>query len=216
MKAKENPYPAQFVIEAIRLIGWTISKLLWRIEFRGVENIPQNLPGGLLVMANHQTYLDPMWICLKINRKYRFMAWDAAFDWVFVGKAIRYLGAFPVNMEGGSSIKAMKEALRALRSGATLIIFPEGERAFSDGEFLEFKSGAMRIAMEAGVPVLPVTIRGAHKIWAQDMKFPRLTGKVELIYHPLFRVPKPENGADVREHIERLTEELKVVLSGER
>jgi len=216
VSAKKNPYPAQFVIEAIRWVGWTISKILWRIEFRGVENIPQDLPGGLLVMANHQTYLDPMWICLKINRKYRFMAWDAAFDWFFVGKAIRYLGAFPVNMEGGSSIKAMKEALRALRGGATLIIFPEGERAFSDGRFLEFKSGAMRIALEAGVPVLPVTIRGAHKIWAQDMKFPHLKGKVELIYHPLFHVSKPENGEDIREHVERLTEELRLVVSGER
>jgi 1-acyl-sn-glycerol-3-phosphate acyltransferase len=212
VSAKKNPYPAQIVIEAIRLVGWTISRLLWRIEFRGVENIPQDLPGGLVVMANHQTYLDPMWICLKINRKYRFMAWDAVFDWFFVGKAIRYLGAFPVNMEGGS-IKAMKEALRALRDGATLIIFPEGEREFSDGEFLEFKSGAMRIAMEAGVPILPVTISGAHKIWAQDMKLPRFTGKVKLTYHPLFYVPKPEKGTDLREHIERLTEELKKVIN---
>jgi len=213
---KKNPYPAQFVISAIRAVGWTISKLFWRIEFRGVENIPQNMPGGLVVLANHQTYLDPMWICLKINRKYRFMAWDAAFDWFFVGKAIRYLGAFPVNMEGGSSIKAMKEALRTLRDGATLIIFPEGEREFSDGEFLEFKSGAMRIAMDAGVPVLPVTISGAHKVWAQDMKFPKLYGKVKIIYHPLFAVPKPEKGADARAHIERLTEELKTLISVER
>lgn len=166
-------------------------------------------------MANHQTYLDPMWICLKINRKFRFMAWDAAFGWFFVGKAIRYLGAFPVNLERGGTIKAMKESLRALRDGATLVIFPEGEREFSDGEMLEFKPGAMRIALEAGVPILPVTIKGAHKIWAQDMKFPRLSGKVEIIYHPLFHAIKPEKGADVREYIENLTEELKAIISGE-
>ena len=213
---KKNPYPAQIVISAIRVVGWTISKLFWQIEFHGVENIPQKLPGGLVVMANHQTYLDPMWICLKINRKYRFMAWDGAFNSNFLGKTIRYLGAFPVSLERGGTIKAMKESLRALRDGAALIIFPEGEREFSDGEFLEFKSGAMRIAMEAGVPVLPVTISGAHKIWAQDMKFPKLYGKVNIIYHPLFRVPKPEKGADIREHIERLTEELKTLISVER
>lgn len=214
MSQKKSPYPAQFVIEAIRIVGGTISKIFWNIEFHGVENIPQDSKTGLVVMANHQTYLDPMWICLKINRKYRFMAWDGAFGWAFVGKAIRYLGAFPVSLERGGTIKAMKESLRALRAGAVLFIFPEGEREFSDGEFLEFKSGAMRIAMEAEVPVLPVTIRGGHKVWAQDMKFPRFTGKVELIYHPLFHVPKPEKGADVREHIERLTEELKIVVSG--
>lgn len=212
MKAKKSPYPAQFVIEAIRRVGWAISKIFWHIEFHGTENVPRNLPGGLLVLANHQTYLDPMWICLKINRKYRFMAWDGAFNSFFVGKAIRYLGAFPVSLETGGTIKAMKESLRALRDGAALIIFPEGEREFSDGEMLEFKSGAMRIAMEAGVPILPVTIRGAHKIWAQDMKFPRLSGKVELIYHPLFYVSKPEKGVDVRDHIERLTEELKALI----
>lgn len=213
MNAKKSPYPAQFVIEAIRVVGGVISKIFWDIEFHGVENIPQDSAKGLVVMANHQTYLDPMWICLKIDRKYRFMAWDGIFDWFFVGKAVRYLGAFPVSLERGGTIKAMKESLRSLRDGATLIIFPEGEREFSDGEFLEFKSGAMRIAMEAGVPVLPVTIRGAHKIWAQDMKFPRLKGKVELIYHPIFHVPKPEKGVDVREYIEQLTEKLKLVIS---
>ena len=213
VSAKKNPYPAQIVIEAIRLVGWTISKAFWRIKFRGTENIPQNLKGGLLVMANHQTYLDPMWICLKIHRKYRFMAWAGVFDWFFVGKAIRYLGAFPVSLEGSGSIKAMKESLRALRSGATVIIFPEGERAFSDGNFLEFKSGAMRIALEAGVPIMPVTIKGAHKVWSQDMKFPSFRGNVEIIYHPLFRVSKPEKGADMREHVEKLTEELRLIIS---
>lgn len=215
MNRKKSPYPALVVVEAIRAVGWMISKLLWRIEFYGTENVPQDLRGGLLVMANHQTYLDPMWICLKINRKYRFMAWEGIFDWFFVGKAVRYLGAFPVDLGRGGTIGALKESLRALRDGATLIIFPEGEREFSGGDFLEFKPGAMRIAMEAGVPVLPVTIKGANKIWAQDMKFPRLSGKVKLIYHPLFHVTKPEKGTDLREHIERLTEELKKIISDE-
>jgi 1-acyl-sn-glycerol-3-phosphate acyltransferase len=212
VEAKKNHYPAQIYIEAIRVFGWTISKLFWRIKFYGTENIPHDLEGGLLVCPNHQTYFDPVWVCIKIKRKYRFMAWDKAFDWFIVGRVIRYLGSFPVSYERGGTLKALKESLRSLRQGATLIIFPEGERQFTDGKMLEFKPGALRIAMEAGVPILPVTIRGGNKVWGQDMNSPR-PGKVEIFYHPVFPVPRPPEGVEVHAHIDRLTNDLREIIA---
>lgn len=204
-------YAPPLVIEFIRYFGRFVSKILWRIEFHGTENIPQDLPKGLLVVANHQSYFDPFWLCFPIHRKFRFMAWDQALEWFIVGKCIRFLGAFPVSLKGKGARKAMVESIRSLRDGATLIIFPEGTREFSDGKMLPFKPGAVRIAMEAGVPILPVSILGANKVWAQDIKIPR-PRKVKLIYHPIFEIPTIPEGIEANQFAEELTEKLKKII----
>ncbi len=207
----KSKYPVQFIIELIRYFLLITGKIFWRLKFEGTENIPQKLSGGLLVVANHQTYFDPFWICVPIKRKYRFMAWNQACEWFLVGKIIRYLGAFPVSLKRGGTKKAMLESLKCLREGATLIIFPEGTRGFSDGKLLEFKTGAVRIAIESEVPILPVTIRGAHKVWSQDIKYPKL-GKVEIYFHPIFEIP--ENTPNIPEHefASRLNAQIKEII----
>lgn len=207
----KTKYPAQFIIELIRYFLLITGKLFWRIKFEGTENIPQKLPGGLLVVANHQTYFDPFWICVPIKRKYRFMAWDKACDLFLVGKLIRYLGAFPVSLKRGGNKKAMQESLKCLREGATLIIFPEGSRGFSDGKLLKFKTGAVRIAIEAEVPILPVTIRGANKVWSQDIKYPKI-GKVEIYFHPLFEISTNTLNLGEHEFAEMLNAQIKEII----
>ena len=177
-------YPSPIVIDCIRYFSLALSKIFWRIRYHGTENIPQDRKTGLLVAANHQTYFDPVWLCLPIHRKFRFMAWDKACDWFLIGPAIRYLGAFPVSLEKRGVRRVLNESVRSLRDGATLIVFPEGSREFSNGDFLEFKTGAARAAIEAGVPILPVTICGANHVWAQDMALPR-PGKVDIYFHPI-------------------------------
>lgn len=199
MNTEPIKYPPTFIIRAVQFAGLFISKILWRIKFRGLENIPQNMQGGLIVVANHQTYFDPFWICFKIKRKFRFMAWDKAFNWFLIGRFIRYLGAFPVSLERGGTIKTLKQTLAALRDGATLVIFPEGSREFSDGKMLKFKTGAARFAIEANVPILPVTVRGGNQIWAQDIKFPRFGKKIEIVYHPLMTIEQLKECADIEE-----------------
>ena len=192
---KENPdkYPSQLVVDLLRLTGYFISKTFWFIRYEGRENIPGRSHGGFLIVANHQTYIDPVWICLPMRRRLRFMAIEKAFEWRFIGPLIRYLGAFPVSEEIGDTLKAMKQALRALRNGAALTVFPEGGREFADGEMFEFKTGAVRIALQAGVPILPVTINGGNRIWPQKQKYPRLFRRVEIIYHPIFVVKDPSD-----------------------
>ena len=209
-KNKQIKYPSPLAIEIVRYFGLFVSKIFWNIKYLQKENIPQDLAGGLLVVSNHQTYFDPFWLCLPIHRKFRFMAWDEALDWFIVGKCIRYLGAFPVSLARGGTRKAMIEALRSLRSGATLIIFPEGSRGYSDGKLLPFKTGAARIAVEANIPILPVTIRGGNEVWAQDMKFPHF-GRIEIIYHPVIEIPSKE---DQDKHLlaEEITAQLESII----
>lgn len=204
---KTDKYPSQIVVDMLRLIGYVISKSVWFISYHGRENIPDKTFGGFLIAANHQTYIDPVWICLPMRRRFRFMALDKAFEWRIVGPLIRYLGAFPVSMEVGGTLKAMKEALRALRDGAALTVFPEGAREFADGEFFAFKTGVVRIALQADVPIMPVTINGGNRIWPQKQRYPRLFRRVEITYHPLMTFTGNEN-----EDLEKWSEELKNVI----
>ena len=206
-----HKYAPPLVIDAARYISYAAGKILWRIKYHNKENIPKNLNSGLLIVANHQTYFDPFWICAPIKRKYRFMAWDKAFDWFLIGWLIKYLGSFPVDTTRGTTKNVLRESLNTLRDGATLLIFPEGARSFPDGKLHEFKTGAVRIALEANVPILPVTVRGANRVWSQTMKYPHLR-KVEIFYHPLFEVPKPAAGADFREHLEKTTAQIVAII----
>ncbi|MEO7538714.1 MAG: lysophospholipid acyltransferase family protein [Pyrinomonadaceae bacterium] len=210
-KQPADEYPSQTVVDVLRLIGYVISKSVWFIRYTGREHIPDPSAGGLLIAANHQTYVDPVWICLPMRRKLRFMAIEKAFEWRVIGPMIRYLGAFPVSMEIGGTLIAMKKALRSLRNGAALTVFPEGGRAFADGQMLPFKTGAVRIALQAGVPILPVTVRGGERIWPQKQKYPRLFRRVEIIYHPLL---VPVNG-DLAEpsDLDHWTERLREIIA---
>ena len=138
------------------------SRLFWRMEHKGVENIPQN--SGLIIAANHQSYGDPFWLSIPVKRPIRFLAWSEAFSWPVVGKAIRLLGAWPLQVEG-SDPAAIRRSLTWLRDGGVVVIFPEGGRGLPDGSMMRMKGGAVRMALEAGVPILPVTIRGANRVW---------------------------------------------------
>lgn len=214
VSSNEIKYPPQFVIEACRIFSITVSTLLWGIKFTGHENIPDDDGRGLLVAPNHQTYIDPVWVATKIHRKMCFMAWDEVFEWFLIGPLIKYLGAFPVEWNRRGYVKASRTALKLLKQGATLIMFPEGERSFSNGQMHPFKDGVVRLAMEADVPILPVTIKGGNEVWGREMSFPRL-GKVEIIYHPVINVPRPAEKSDMSEYVSKYNAKLaEIITSG--
>lgn len=192
--------PAQLVVDALRLIGYVISKTFWLIRYKGLEHLPPNDSPPYVLVANHQTYIDPVWICLPLRRRVRYMAVAKAFEWPRIGRLIRYLGAFPVPHDGGSSFTAMKTAIGALRDGSVLVIFPEGGRALADGRIQEFHLGAFRIAQKAGVPVIPVTITGGNRIWPQKQKYPRLFRRVSVTYHP----PVAPSGTETEQAAQRV------------
>ncbi|MEP6945557.1 MAG: lysophospholipid acyltransferase family protein [Acidobacteriota bacterium] len=194
-------------MDALRLIAYVISKACWFIRYEGRENIPPKSFGGFLIAANHQSYVDPVWIILPMRRKLRFMAVEKAFKWTFIGPLIEYLGSFPVSDDLSGSLSAMKESIRSLRAGAVLTVFPEGEREAADGETLPFKTGAVRIAYQANVPILPVTVRGANRIWPFGQKYPNFFRRVTITYHPLV-VMKKELSAN-RGDLDLKTEELR-------
>jgi 1-acyl-sn-glycerol-3-phosphate acyltransferase len=193
----------QWALEVLRQIISFGSRVLWKIEFTGLENVPKD--GGLIIASNHQTYIDPFWLSLPIKRPTRYLAWSAAFSWPVVGKCLRWLGAWPLALEG-SDPAAIRRSLQWLRDGGAVVIFPEGARSTSTGELERFKAGAVRLALEANVPILPVTIRGGNQVWPRGRRVPRL-GKVVVTYHPLHHaapIDNEETRACARRESERL------------
>jgi len=209
LKRTEATLP-QWFINLMRPVVSLGSRVFWRLKHTGVENIPEN--SGLIIAANHQSYGDPFWLAIPVKRPIRFLAWSEAFSWPFVGKAIRLLGAWPLQVEGNP--EAIRRSLTWLRDSGVVVIFPEGGRGLPDGSMVRMKGGAVRMALEARVPILPVTIRGANRVWPTNRLFPR-PGKVEIIYHPIFYVeqrPGEEIRACARRETERLAEVIQSAL----
>lgn len=182
-KHAESMLP-QWAIDVLRPIVGLIGRIFWKVRHRGIEHIPKR--GGLIIAANHQTYLDPFWLSTPIKRPIRFLAWNVALGWPIVGRLLRWFGAWPLQLEG-SDPAAIRRSLQWLRDDGAMVIFPEGGRGREDGSMIRFKGGAVRIALEAGVPILPVTIRGGNRVWPAGRRLPRL-GEVEIVYHPLYEV----------------------------
>ena len=156
-----------------------VSRAYFGLVLRGREHIPRK--GPLLITPNHQTYADPPLVSIPIRRPIYYMAWNRLFTVPILGRIIRLLRAFPVDIDGRDA-RATREAVRLLQADAALMIFPEGERS-TDGHLRRFKLGAFRLAVSLGVPVLPVTIAGGDHAWPPGRALPR-PGRITITYHP--------------------------------
>jgi len=198
----------QWALNILRPIVGFLSRLLWRVRWHRTDLIP--LSGGLIIASNHQTYIDPFWICSPVKRPVRFLAWDAAFAWPIVGVCLRGFGAWPLQLEG-TDPAPIRRSLQWISEGGAVVIFPEGGRGNPDGSTRKFKAGAVRMALEAGVPILPVTIRGGERVWPSTRRFPGFGGPVEITYHPPIQVA-PSHDEDTRECARRETARLSEII----
>ncbi len=148
-------------------------KVFWKylglkFDFEGVENIPRE--GGAVLSINHIGYLDfalAGTAALPAGRYVRFMAKKEIFDNKLAGPLMR--GMHHICVDRSSGTASFVAALRALRSGEVIGIFPEGTISVSF-EIKELKTGAVRLAMGAGVPVIPTIVWGSQRIWTKKVK----------------------------------------------
>jgi 1-acyl-sn-glycerol-3-phosphate acyltransferase len=139
-----------------------------RFTFSGHENIPTK--GGAVLAINHISYLDfalTGTAALPVKRYVRFMAKKEIFENKLAGPLMRGMHHISVDRSNGTA--SFVTALRALRSGEIIGIFPEGTVSVSF-EIKELKSGAVRLAMGAGVPVIPTIVWGSQRIWTKGVK----------------------------------------------
>ena len=141
-----------------------------RFDFRGVENLPDKDHGGAILAINHVSYLDfalAGTAALPMKRYVRFMAKKELFDNKIAGPLLRGMHHISVDRANGSG--SFVAALRALRDGEIIGIFPEGTISVSF-EVKELKTGVIRLAQGAGVPVIPTVIWGSQRIWTKKVK----------------------------------------------
>lgn len=206
-----RPYPRmlpQWALDIVRPVVGVLCRLCWDMRWRHLEHIPKT--GAVIIAANHQTYIDPFWVSIPVRRPVRFLAWDAAFNWPIVGSFLRGFGAWPLQLEG-TDLAPIRRSLQWIGEGGAVVIFPEGGRGNSDGSMKKFKAGAVRMALEAGVPILPVTVRGGHDVWPNTHRFPRFGKTVEITYHPLINVGQVDSEA-TRECARRETQRLAEII----
>ena len=137
-----------------------------RIAYQGLDNIPRR--GGAVVAINHTSYIDflPAGLATRQRRRrIRYMLKAEMAEVGVVNFLIKHTGAIPVDRRAGAG--AYAEAVRALRAGELVGVYPEAtiSRSF---ELKGFKSGAARMALEAAVPIVPMIVWGAHRIWTKD------------------------------------------------
>jgi len=148
-------------------------KLFWKylglqFDFTGDQHIPRT--GGAILSINHVGYLDfalTGTAALPTGRYVRFMAKKEVFDNKLAGPLMRGMHHICVDRSSGSA--SFVAALRALRAGEIVGIFPEGTISVSF-EIKELKSGAVRLAMASGVPVIPTVVWGSQRIWTKKVK----------------------------------------------
>ncbi|MFJ9364199.1 lysophospholipid acyltransferase family protein [Nocardia sp. NPDC101769] len=144
-----------------------------KFTVKGDENIPAT--GGAVIAINHTGYMDFTYAGLPARatgRYIRFMAKKEVFDNSISGPIMRALKHIPVDRAAGA--ESYHEAVNRLRAGELVGVYPEAtiSRSF---ELKEFKSGAARMAIEAGVPIIPTVIWGAQRVWTKG--FPKRLGR---------------------------------------
>jgi 1-acyl-sn-glycerol-3-phosphate acyltransferase len=167
-RAMERPPRAGLVFRFVARVVITIVQLLrWRIEVRGLENVPRQ--GGVLVTFNHHSYADFV-ICAwsiyrDLGRPFRFLAKEELFHKPVLGWILRAARQVPVSRGSRTGRKeAFAHAVEALKSGEVIIVAPE-QTISESFELLPFTPGTARMAQESGVPIVPHVNWGTQR-WA--------------------------------------------------
>ena len=161
--------------------AWTGIRLAGvRVETVGLDRIDPTR--NYIFMSNHVSNLDPPILIPLIPGRTSVMVKKELFKYPILGKTMRLGSLVPVdrgNREAG--IAAVREASVVLRQGINMTIYVEGKRSF-DGQLLPFKKGPFYLAMEAGIPVVPVTTAGTHYVMPKR-RFSIKPGTVTVIFH---------------------------------
>lgn len=185
------------IFKIVKVICTILFGLLYRVEVKGIENIPKE--GGAVICANHRGQLDMFFMGYKLKRMIHYMAKQELFKNPVLRFLLTRVGAFPVNRHT-ADLTSIRTALRLLSEGELVGVFPEGTRVKkSKMRNIKIKPGAVMLAVNAGVDIIPVSISGSYKPFSN----------VKVIFHKpvdpkIFKESASDNSKEfqnIAEHI---------------
>jgi 1-acyl-sn-glycerol-3-phosphate acyltransferase len=190
-----------FMYQVIAILSWPFLYGLFRLRARGRENLPAS--GGYVLACSHVSNLDPWPLGLPLwpRRWLRFMAKSELYWWP-AKYVLDGAGAFPVR-RGVGDVEAIETAMRLAREGHAVVMFPEGTRrakGLVKRHLARPRTGAARIALEAGVPLVPAAVSGTDRLL-------RL-GPVRVAYGEPLDIDDLRGSGDVRHASQEATERL--------
>ena len=186
---------SEFWFKFFYAIAWPFFNLVHPGKVTGRSKVPQ---GPCLLCGNHTRYSDPFFILFALGRKDHpyVMAKAELLRYPVLGWILKKVGTFGVDM-GKSDVRAIKEALRVLKEGNKLLLFPEGTRIRS-GESQGAKTGAAMLALRTGVPIVP--------IWMPAKK--RWFARTPVVFGDPYYPEAPETGKPTSEDYRRVADDL--------
>jgi 1-acyl-sn-glycerol-3-phosphate acyltransferase len=193
-----------------RIILGPVLLAIFRPWVRGDENVPET--GGAILASNHLSFSDSIFLPLVLKRRVTFLAKS---DY-FTGRGVKGrltagffkgVGQLPIDRSGGqASESALRTGLKVLGRGDLLGLYPEGTRS-PDGRLYRGKTGVARIALEAGVPVLPVAMIGTDKVQPIGRRLPKL-GRVGIVIGAPLDFSRYDGMEDDRFVLRSITDEI--------
>lgn len=156
---------------------WPLMQGMTKRDWRGTEHLNAD-DGGIIVAANHMSWFDPLVIAHILwenDRPPRFLAKESVFRVPFVGSVIRSAGQVPVYRESAIAVEALRDAIAAVERGECVVIYPEGTLTRDPDLWpMRGKTGAARVALATGRPLIPLAQWGAQEVLSPYGKRPRL------------------------------------------
>ncbi|WBB79638.1 lysophospholipid acyltransferase family protein [Micromonospora sp. WMMD882] len=191
----------------------TLLRLGWRPTVEGLEHVPER--GGAILAGNHLSVADELFLGATVPRHLAFWAKSEYFKGTHLrGRLTRSvltgLGAIPVERAGGrAALSAFDAAIPALRGGDLVVVYPEGTRS-PDGRLYRGRTGAARLAVLAGVPIVPVGMIGTEKVQPIGARMPKLgAGRITVRFgKPLDFTGRPDDRTSLRTMTDELMAEI--------
>jgi 1-acyl-sn-glycerol-3-phosphate acyltransferase len=167
----------------VKMILTPILRFFYRVRIEGVENIPAD--GAAILASNHVSFSDSFFLPLMLKRRITFVAKAEYFEDPKTAWFFRAVGQIPIKREGGSASERALAAAREVLDGSGLFgIYPEGTRS-PDGRLYKGKTGIARLALQCGVPIIPVAMIGTREAQPIGQVIPKIFMPITI------RVGKP-------------------------